>query len=546
MNSFAAPRALKSETLSIEDLLGRVRKGQLRMPGFQRPLVWSSEDVRLLLDSVYNGYPIGMLLLWEREAPAEQIRWGHWLQDVAAHGRAWWIVDGQHRIATFVLAMSRPAPGVWGVDPRFTWYWDLRKHEFFQPQGRAEVPAHWLPLYCVDDMVSLIRWGEKLLQADGTEAEVEEARQWARHMANFKLLAYVTEAAHEGEVRRIFDRTNSSGRSLNADDVFHGLYGGPGQSLALAAEAMSDMQFGGFDRQLVMQALLAIDGQNITNLKAAVHQLSQQRAIELQAPTVTAIRRTVEFLREDCGFPSICLVPYELSIIVLARFFHLFPDPSPRSRILLRRWLWRGSVTGSHAKGLRTGVRQSVRAVVAGEQEQSVQRLLALTPFRDPTPSDTTFRPSSVDTKIDLLALASWRPRQLNTGHPLVLPDLLVAGVRAATSAQLATGRSAGEFLHTAANRILHEAVGSGPHENPKAESTIALLRNQRPEILASHGLTAEDIEDLSGPQAAQALARRAQRIAETRARLVASQCEWQRSDRPSLDWLMGRDAEAA
>lgn len=88
MSEFIAPRALRSESLTIEDLLGRVRRGQLRMPGFQRPLIWKTEDVRLLLDSVYNGYPLGMLLFWDRPAPAAQVRWGHWVQDAPADPRA--------------------------------------------------------------------------------------------------------------------------------------------------------------------------------------------------------------------------------------------------------------------------------------------------------------------------------------------------------------------------------------------------------------------------------------------------------------------------
>lgn len=542
MTEFIAPRALKSDTLSIEDLLGRVRRGQLRMPGFQRPLVWKTEDVRLLLDSVYNGYPTGMLLFWERPAREEQVRWGNWLQDAPAEERAWWIIDGQHRIASFVLSMSWPAQGIWGVDPRFTWYWDVRERRLVQPDGRAgETPDHWLPLYCVGDMVRLIRWGTQLLKAGGTDEEVEQGRQWARHMADFKLLAYVTEARDEDEVRRIFDRTNTSGRGLSAVDVFHGLYGGEPTDVAtqpdvvdrltsLATLAVGDLQFGAIEQQVLVKALLAIDGQNITNLKASVHALDRDRVADLQRFAVAALRRTIEFLREDCGIPNIGLLPYELAAIVLARFFHFFPDPTPRSRILLRRWLWRAAVSGSHAQGLRTEVRKSVRVVVAGQEDESVQRLLALVPKNGRELPMAPFVVHSVASKLDVLTLASWRPRSLENGQLLSLSELFAEGVKAATATHLVDGAAVGSDANFAANRLLHPPL-KGPF--------VQRLQGLDESVLGSHGLELGEPELLTGPQAAQVLSRRHQRLVRARTTMLDALCEWGRSDRPSIDWLV-------
>ena len=50
---------------SVEELVNRIERGQLRLPEMQRRYVWKKTRVRDLLDSLYRGYPSGAILLWE-------------------------------------------------------------------------------------------------------------------------------------------------------------------------------------------------------------------------------------------------------------------------------------------------------------------------------------------------------------------------------------------------------------------------------------------------------------------------------------------------
>jgi hypothetical protein len=51
--------------VSIEDLVGMIERGELRLPEIQRQYVWRSTRVCDLLDSLYHGYLPGAILLWE-------------------------------------------------------------------------------------------------------------------------------------------------------------------------------------------------------------------------------------------------------------------------------------------------------------------------------------------------------------------------------------------------------------------------------------------------------------------------------------------------
>jgi hypothetical protein len=50
---------------SVEELVGMIERGELRLPEMQRQYVQRSTPVRDLLDSLYRGYPSGPILLCE-------------------------------------------------------------------------------------------------------------------------------------------------------------------------------------------------------------------------------------------------------------------------------------------------------------------------------------------------------------------------------------------------------------------------------------------------------------------------------------------------
>lgn len=52
---------------SVEELVGMIERGELRLPEMQRRYVWRSTRVRDLLDSLYRSYPSGAILLWETD-----------------------------------------------------------------------------------------------------------------------------------------------------------------------------------------------------------------------------------------------------------------------------------------------------------------------------------------------------------------------------------------------------------------------------------------------------------------------------------------------
>ncbi|MDR1866525.1 MAG: DUF262 domain-containing protein [Bacteroidales bacterium] len=49
----------------IETVLAWVNAGEIAIPEIQRPFVWDGSKVRDLMDSLYQGYPVGYLIAWK-------------------------------------------------------------------------------------------------------------------------------------------------------------------------------------------------------------------------------------------------------------------------------------------------------------------------------------------------------------------------------------------------------------------------------------------------------------------------------------------------
>ena len=58
---------MQKTDLSVDELVGMISRGELRLPQMQRRYVWRASRVRDLLDSLYRGYPSGAILVWETD-----------------------------------------------------------------------------------------------------------------------------------------------------------------------------------------------------------------------------------------------------------------------------------------------------------------------------------------------------------------------------------------------------------------------------------------------------------------------------------------------
>lgn len=65
MKNLEINEKVRMEVITIEELLDNIDTGKICLPEYQRPVVWTDDQVKLLADTVKHGYPYGVLSLAE-------------------------------------------------------------------------------------------------------------------------------------------------------------------------------------------------------------------------------------------------------------------------------------------------------------------------------------------------------------------------------------------------------------------------------------------------------------------------------------------------
>src|SRR5687767_13529192 len=93
----------KQVNYNLGSLVDFIRLGQIGLPDIQRPFVWPNAKVRDLFDSMYRGYPVGYLLLWENGFADDSRAIG---TDGKQKAPSLLIVDGQQRLTSLYAVLK--------------------------------------------------------------------------------------------------------------------------------------------------------------------------------------------------------------------------------------------------------------------------------------------------------------------------------------------------------------------------------------------------------------------------------------------------------
>ncbi|PRQ07066.1 hypothetical protein ENSA7_32050 [Enhygromyxa salina] len=541
--------AARAEAMPVEDVIQLASEGRLRMPGFQRAFRWEPEDRRALLDSIYRGYPVGTLLLWKNPPSATETGRPLGVTGVAkVQGDRYLVVDGQQRLTTLWEGLGRaPAPGEMAL------VFDIEREEVVSrpltsdeiagrpsPRGEGDdgerLPQ--VPLHLVLDAAVLSAWVAAWMSIEDKRRYFELGKRIREH----KLGLYVVEHADIQTLRHVFDRVNSTGKSMRREEVFDALIGSQiaqdgNTGLALVNAQLADLGFGAIEPTTILKAFEAIRGDKVGKLDPRKLNVVDAEADLIR--TARALRATVNFLRAIAHVPHVAVRPYELPIVVLARFFALHDHPSERSLILLRRWLWRGSL-GERLGGASSSMQQHVDDVTEDEAE-SVQALLRRTGSPEGLALDDaewgrTIAASmaSARGKAMICALLAQIPRSLVTGERLNVSVLFRNGVTDAVRPILHGSTSGVHRGRGVINKLLH----------PSGSAARTLILECTDEAaLFSHGIDAEARQGLRRGDPETFYAHRGELLRRSTEAFFAHHTELDRDDAPPIVALTRRSA---
>lgn len=526
-------RPPEARSFEIGKLMELASQGRLRVPHFQRAFRWKNQDRVTLFDSIERGYPIGTLLLWKRSAKVP----GGLLDGVPTapqEGDTYWIVDGQQRIKTLWDALGSPPAENAAC---LCFHVEDQQFRFLPVTDAASIGC--VPLFVTLDATELSQW---VVEKKWPPEQMRRAFELGKRIRQYSIPAYIVDANDESPLRHIFDRINSSGKSLTRDEVFDAFAGttlaiDETKSLDRVNERLEDLRFGSYERNTILNTFEALYGLRVGKVKPQA--ISPEAAAQGLDATTGALRQVAEFFRSSAHIPHALLVPYQLPVVVLARFFHFFPAPAPRSRVLLRRWIWRASLA-QLLTGASGSLQEHIDDITANDEHGSVQRLLDRSGRTANDESPTGLRPFSLASAVGRLqasALLGLRPRDLRTGEILNADELFAEGIDRAVRPIIAGSDRDKSNVHvrTIANRLIHPTIkGLGPARLLVGATDIAAQ--------ASHAVSQTALSALQQGDLQLFLEIRAQIVEPWIKSFFARHAEWNADDSPPLAALRTKE----
>ncbi|MFP5021905.1 GmrSD restriction endonuclease domain-containing protein [Pseudonocardia phyllosphaerae] len=207
----------------LSTILDQIDAGSMLLPEFQRGYVWNRDQVRGLMRSLYLGYPVGALLVWETEGDVQPVRGAV----ATGSGQRQLLLDGQQRVTTLYGLIRGAAPAFFeGDDAAFTglrFNVETEAFQFHAPIKMKDDPR-WV------DVTALFRDGMGGVAQSLAEHPETAPRLYTEYLPRLQDLLNIANREFHVEqitgadktvdvVVDIFNRVNSGGTKLSKGDL---------------------------------------------------------------------------------------------------------------------------------------------------------------------------------------------------------------------------------------------------------------------------------------------------------------------------------------
>ena len=375
------PETIKVEPLQLNPILKDVEKGLLKIPRFQRDVVWELSDSVKLLDSIYRGFPIGCFVIWQTQEKLSDVRSiGHLsLPEPPDNQLPSYVLDGQQRV-TSIFACAREAEVRHKnrkTPVKYVAWFDLDEKKFTSTKPVNGVTFRQLIADNYDEYRDPLSEVHKKVFSEARRRLTEEYK-----FAGVTVLGCGIEEACE-----IFERINNSGKKLTVFDLL----------VAKAYAADFDLReawkkvdkelgvFSGINPILPMQALSLVtvkldpertvstpDTEKFGCHKRHLLKIPPEDIKTGWSELQESVRLAIDFVRTRIGIPTIKLVPYEAPIALLTLFFMLNKKfgPTELQAEQLSRFFWASCTTARYTGSPESTMEEdalAIREIAAGK-----------------------------------------------------------------------------------------------------------------------------------------------------------------------------------
>lgn len=369
-------------SFNIREIVNKAVSHEWSVPEFQRGFVWNATQVRDLAESLWLGFPVGSILIWDSGLQKKQIE----PKNVTdAQLPSLWLVDGQQR-ATALCILAGRKPYWWANGQDWNAYaqrYDVRfdihtnEHPYFLVANAAIRRARTNRYVPVSKLITLDLDSEgdqstltalaKEIKADGLcdgkdAIEVRTRLERVCRIQSREVVGITVDHDLE-QVVEIFARLNSKGTRVREADIYLGVVAAraPGWVREKFMPFLDTLERDGFNvsPNLLFQCLTAVGAKRV-RFKQVQDQFWNPTSITpAWERTKTAWQKIVKLL-EQYGIVTNGLMPSDAVFIPLAALFDKFQN-ADRGQIFY--WVMQALRYGRYSSSSTTSLDEDLKEI---------------------------------------------------------------------------------------------------------------------------------------------------------------------------------------
>ena len=406
---------LATDTPVLEDLIADIKKGEIKVPQFQRRFVWKEDKALSLLDSIGSNYPVGSLLLWKtnNKLATDRNIGDFRLPETDDITPTRYVLDGQQRLTVIYSCL-----GASDSDAGFQSAYDLSSEMFVQkPSGHS---AHIFPLRLLYDTTKLLNFRSGLVGHPEGELFQSRLDQIIKVLTSYRIPVVTLKDLTVDEVCPIFERINSSGTRLSTYDLMVAATWSDKFDLntetGIIASSLKVKGFGDIDGDTVLKCLSAIDKKGIKKDQVlSLRSLSKDGMDNLVKVAREALLKTVDLLVTEFKIHSWDFLPYEAYAIILSYIYAKRSRLSKEDICRVRKWFWTSAFSERYRGASEHFISRDLEAIDSFVISGSGGGNFGTPPTIEEL-KNLLFRGNNSRSRAFILLLASHKPRNLTNG----------------------------------------------------------------------------------------------------------------------------------
>lgn len=347
---------IETQIRSLAKLLDDLQRGVLQVPPFQRDFVWTRDDIKDLFESIKNNYPIGSLLIWK---PKDDYLWDK-LKSVGgfrlpkAASQQVFLLDGYQRLSSLFGCLINGKRANLEIDESvdrnslYDLYFDLEEETFVYLRNTPK-PCQ-VPVHILMSTSDFRQYSRKYVEPHYKNDEkldlyLDRADAFSRTLIDYKLAVVEISGASISDAVNIFSRVNSKGTDISYDYMVNALSYSSDFNFSVEIdnlkEQLSLYHFEGITRNNLFRCYQSAFDEKMYFDQSNIEKLAVRPDFkEVVESTTNYILEAVKFLYKELNVVEYKLLPYNIQLVFVMKFFSKIHNPSKKQLQELKRWFW--------------------------------------------------------------------------------------------------------------------------------------------------------------------------------------------------------------